>query len=87
MVASAKVMKGTEFENNWFFYHDTLSLMTSKTTKDWMKGKGYYKRCIRPSNDLYKNKPELLTKFKDNPIGNSPEFMPWDNHLNQDVHS
>lgn len=22
-----------------------------------------------------------------NPLGNSPEFMPWDAHLNQDVHS
>ena len=41
---------------------------------------------LEPSDDLYDNKQDLLTKFKDNPIGNSPEFMPWDNHLNQDVH-
>ena len=39
MVASAKVTKGTEFENNWFFYHDALLLMTSNTTKDWMREK------------------------------------------------
>ena len=29
---------------------------------------------------------ELKKKYTDNPIGYSPEFMPWDSHLNQDIH-
>ena len=37
---SGKIMKGTIHENNWHFYHDALSLMTSAETKEWMKNEG-----------------------------------------------
>ena len=40
-----------------------------------------------PSDNLYDNFPSIKKKFKDNPHGNSPDFMLWDAHLNQDVHS
>ena len=85
---SQKIMKGTLYEDDWYFYHDALSLMTSAKTKQWMKDKNYYKHWILPKNKLYaQDSNALQTKYGDNPIGNSPEFMPWDSHLNQDLHS
>ena len=30
---------------------------------------------------------DLRKKFKDDPLGNYPYVMPWDSHLNQDVHA
>ena len=71
------------------FYHDALSLMTAKRTKEWMRQKGYYEKWLLPTESLYENtnSPDLLKRYRDNPIGNSPEFMPWDSHLNQDLHA
>ena len=76
---SESVMKRTKYENDWFFYHDALSLMTAKTTITWMKEQGYYKRWVLP---LGINKG---TPFFGRPIGNSPEMMPMDSSLNKDV--
>ena len=86
---SSKVMKGSKHENDWLFYHDALSLMTARKTKEWMREKGYYDKWLLPTTNLYTetNSPDLLKRYRDNPIGNSPEFMPWDSHLNQDVHA
>ena len=84
---SAKVMKGTKYEDNWMFYHDALTLMTGADTKKWMEEKDYLRRWILPSSDLYDNLPVLKQKYGTNPIGNSPEFMPWDAHLNSDIHN
>lgn len=40
------------------------------------------------SLDLYDNLPNDAGRFyKGKPIGNSPEFMPLDTHLNQDLHT
>ena len=69
-------------------YHDALSIMTSRSTKEWMKSKGYLDRWILPSSDLYDNLPKEAHRFYEGkPVGNSPEFMPLDTHLNQDLHS
>ena len=88
MHESKKVMQGTKYQDDWYFYHDALSLMTSVKTKEWMKSKGYYKHWILAKNNLYaQDSNGLQKKYGDNPIGNSPEFMPWDSHLNQDLHS
>ena len=87
MEESARVMKGTMHENTWMVYHDALSLMTANKTKEWMRQKNYLRRWILPSDDLYDNLPQVKAKYKQNPVGNSPEFMPWDAHLNQDVHA
>ena len=87
MDESARVMKGTAFEDNWMIYHDALTLMTAKETKRWMEQKGFLRRWILPTHDLYDNLPVLKNKYGTNPIGNSPEFMPWDAHLNSDVHA
>ena len=31
-----KIFQGTVYKNNFFFYHDALSLMTSHSCKDFM---------------------------------------------------
>ena len=87
MTESAKVMLGTKHQDDWVIYHDALSLMTAERTKNWMETKNYLGKWILPSHNLYDNLDEIKKKYKNNPLGNSPEFMPWDAHLNQDVHS
>ena len=87
MFHSQQTMEGTKHSGDWLLYHDALSIMTAERTKQWMDEKNYLKRWVLPSNDLYDNMPEVKNKYKNNPLGNSPEFMPWDAHLNQDVHS
>ena len=44
--ASAKLMKGTKHEEDWVFYHDALSVMTSRDTIDWMREKDYLRQYI-----------------------------------------
>jgi hypothetical protein len=60
--------------------------MTAKETILWMKAKGYYKRWILPELGLHSDDPEL-TSYLHRPVGNSPEMMPRDASLNQDVHA
>ena len=77
---SAKIMKNTKHENDWYFYHDALSLMTSSHTKDWMEKEGIYHRWLLPKNGLNKGTP-----YEKYPTGNSPELMPLDTTLFQDI--
>jgi hypothetical protein len=84
VVESEKVMKGTKHENDWVFYHDALSLMTAKETVEWMKKEGHYQRWILPKNGLHSD-DKTLSAYLHQPVGNSPENMPWDTLLNQDV--
>ena len=50
-----------------------------------MEKQGYLKRWILPSADLYDGYPDLHKKFGGNPLGNTPEIIPWDLGLNNDV--
>ena len=84
LIESKKVMKGTKHVEDWVFYHDALSLMTAKETVEWMKKQGHYKRWILPENDLHSD-DQSLSAYLHRPVGNSPENMPWDTSLNQDV--
>jgi hypothetical protein len=77
-----KVMRGTEHENNCYFYHDALSQMTNGDTKKWMKEQGYYDAWILPLNGL-----NAGTIYRDRPPGDSPECMPTDNSLNEEAHA
>jgi hypothetical protein len=84
---SQTLMEGTTHQDSWFFYHDALSLMTNKTTKDWMRqtmfrGKSIFSRWLVPQNNL-----QINTTYHERPVGNSPEFMPLDNSLNHDLKS
>jgi len=69
---SKELMKGTKYEDNWFFYHDALSLMKAKDTKDWMENEGILKHWILPEFDLNAERP----RYMGHPIENSPELMP-----------
>ena len=77
---SKRIMMGTNYEDNWFFYHDALSLMTSKECKKWMDEKGILKHWILPENGLNDG-----TNYAKRPVGNSPEMMPLDCSLFQDL--
>lgn len=81
---SSKVMKGAQFGNNWYFYHDALSLMKVKDTKEWMIKQGIFAKWILPLNDLNKGKP-----FAGHPVGNLLELIllecPLCNDFNQSV--
>jgi hypothetical protein len=72
-------------KDDWFFYHDALSLMTAADTVSWMKSKGYYKHWVLPECGLSED-DRTLKEFWGRPLGNSPEMMPLDCNLNKDVH-
>ena len=77
---SKRLMNGTKFENNWYFYHYALSLMKAKDAKEWMRKEGILDKCILPLNELNKG-----TSFEGHPVGNSPELMPLHCSLFNDV--
>jgi hypothetical protein len=81
---SQRVMTGTHHEDDWFFYHDALSLMMAKETIEWMRKKDYLRRWLLPINQLSEDDKDLKN-FLHRPIGNSPEMMPWDCSLNKDI--
>ncbi len=69
-------------DDEWCFYHDALSLMTSEKTRKWMETKDYLKRWIKPELGICEGMDNYEFSF----VGNQPEKMPLDNSLNQDVH-
>ena len=73
---------GTEWEGNYYWYHDALSQLTCKRTKAYMIEKGLLKRWLLPVGPCNEG-----TVYFGRPVGNSPELMPWDCSLNADVHS
>ena len=77
---------GTEYESDFFFYHDALSLMTAKECKKYMEEKGYLKHWILPEQGLLSKEHDTgLTAYVGRPVGNSPELMPLDSCLNYDI--
>ena len=77
---SKVAFQGTEYENDCFFYHNTLSQMTAKSKVEWMKEHNIYRRWLIPQNGC--NTGVVYTNL---PMGNSPQFMPLDNSSNQDI--
>jgi len=78
---TAKLFDGKT--DDWAFYHDALSLMTSGDTLQWMKEKDIHRRWILPVLGLNADRPN----FAKAPPGNSPEIHPLDDNLNQDAHA
>ena len=74
------MFKGTDHEDNWFFYHDALNLMTAKDTIAWMKEKDYLKHWLLPKLGLLAG-----TAYEHKLPGDSPELMPMDSTLNKDI--
>ena len=84
MFSEAKrLMANTVHQNDFFVYHDALSLMTGKDSIKYMQEKGYWDRLIRPLNGLN----DKYSRYKDRVIGKHPYLMPLDAHLNQDLHA
>ena len=59
--------------------------MCANDTVNWMKEKDIYERWLLPAEGLHQDDPDLKYYFH-RPCGNSPENMPWDTLLNNDVH-
>ena len=80
------VMQGTTHENDWYFYHNALSLMTAAATLKWMREKtvngqkSYYQKWLIPQLGLNKG-----TIYEGRSVEKSPKCMPLDNSFNADV--
>ncbi len=90
VIETKKCYENTSHKDTYHFYHDALLQLTHDTTLEWMRkttipdeNTVVYKRWIKPENGL---NGSFGPRWKQQPIGNSPELMPLDNLLNQDVH-
>ena len=63
MEETAAAFKGSAHEDTWLIFHDALSLMRAKDCKEWMAERGYLKRWILPSDDLYQGYPDLQKSY------------------------
>jgi len=78
---------------DWLFYHDALQQMTDERCRIWMQEKGYFDRWITPlfglNDSVYgkgrDGKWTYSTRYKKRPVGDSPELVALDCHLNKDV--
>ena len=80
-----RLKQGPAHKGNCFFWHDSLSLLTSNEWMRYMKrtdcyGMSVYDRWLKPLNDV-----NINTAYHGRYVGNSPEFMPLDNSLNFDL--
>ena len=74
MNESYKLVKGSVHEDNLFVVYDDLVLMTAKETINWIRNNGYLHRWFLALNGLQCGTPCARL-----PVGNSPEFVPFDN--------
>ena len=82
---SHRMMRGTVHAEDWYFYHDALSLMTASATMKWMSesffgGVSIKSRWLVPQKGCNGD-----TVYKGRVVGNSLEFMPLDNSLFADL--
>ena len=78
---SRRIMQGTIYEDNWYFYHDSLSLITCAECIEWRKKEVIYKHWLLPREVLNEG-----TDYSDKPNANSMEFIPLDCSLFQDIY-
>eukprot|EP00957_Ditylum_brightwellii_P206457 15348502-Ditylum_brightwellii.AAC.1 len=76
-----KAFTGTEYEQDFFFYHDVLSLMASYETINWIQQEGILKHWILPEQVIISG-----TQYANAPTGNAPEFNALDSNCNCDIH-
>ena len=75
-----KAYANTEYANNCFFYHDALTQMNSPATTRWMKEEDILKYWILPEQGC-----NAGTAYYDHAVGNTPEVMPLDASLFNDL--
>lgn len=80
LISSTRVIHGTARQDDWCFYYDVLSLMTACSTIAWMKEKGYMSKWIVPQGNV-----NFKTCYYGKLVGNSPEFVPFNNSFNTDI--
>ena len=71
--------EGAKHENEWFFCHGALQLMSNYECKNWIEQKGMLKHWILPEAGLNAGAP-----YSTHPPGSSPEAMPLDCTLLKD---
>ena len=79
--ATKQAFSGTQHENDFLFYHDALSLMTSRETIEWMADQNILQHWILPQQSLNKG-----TQYENAPPGNVPELNALDSNCNRDIH-
>jgi hypothetical protein len=85
--------KGTTYADTYRWSHDALTQMCDAACKKWMKENGYWERWVKPElalNSIIEiigenGKPVVSTRYRERPVGDSPELMPHDSSLNWDV--
>ena len=90
VIHTKECYKDTPQFDTYYFSHDALSQLTAKATVAWMQDtkvpgedKAIYDRWLKPELGL---NDRFGAKWAGRPMGNSPELMPLDNSLNQDLH-
>ena len=85
--ATREMFRNTTNADNFVFHHKALSLMTTKSTKQYMIEKDYLKYRFLPEMDLYRNHPYLKVYYNYNrPPENFPKLCSLDSNLNQNFH-
>jgi hypothetical protein len=95
-----RLYKGTKWENSWVIYHDALSAWWDPAAQGLLKKLGMQERQIRawgPTSAAELTREErdaggkliklhvYINKYRFKLMGDSPEFMPLDRHLFNDV--
>ena len=80
MNEAEKLVKGSVHKDDLYTVHDDLVLITAKEMINMMKQNGYLHFWLLPLNGLQDGTP-----YAGCTVGNSPEFMPFDNSLNRDI--
>lgn len=90
VIHTKELYKDTPHFDTYYFYHDALSQLTADACVAWMQettipgeNKKIYDRWVKPELGL---NDRFGKKWRGRPLGNSPELMPLDNSLNQDLH-
>eukprot|EP00940_MAST-03C_sp_MAST-3C-sp2_P002550 g2550.t1 len=78
MITESRRIIGSD---DFYIYHDALTMMTSAKCKQWMSEKGYWKHWLLPVNGLNDD----IKGYGCRPVGNSPELMPLDCSLFADL--
>lgn len=76
-----ELFEDTEFKDSWWLHHDALSAWWEKEAQDHLEARGFRDRQLRAWGDVNEEFP----RYHEGLVGNRPEMMPLDFHLNFDV--
>ncbi len=73
-----RVFQGTTHKHTWMFYHNALSLMSSKECQQYMDETGMVKQWIMPKQGLNRD-----CRYEGKVVGDCPEINALDANLNK----